>query len=105
MDVNVMHSNESNSPAALLRLAAVSGSAAALLATVLAGHVAEPLIIVAIIVAASIVGWQRTTFIPARVHSHHRFTVVPRAGDGFVTVDSNGARMVSRRLAFDRPTR
>jgi hypothetical protein len=70
----------------------------------MAGHVPEPVIVVGIIVVASLVGWHRIQLTPARVGSQHRFTVVSRSGDGFVTIDSSGARRVARRLVLDSPT-
>ncbi len=84
-------------------LALKAGAAAALVAGLMAGHVPEPVIVVGIIVVASLIGWHRIQLTPARVSSHHRFTVVSRCGDGFVTIDSSGARRVARRLVLDSP--
>jgi hypothetical protein len=88
----------------LTLLALKAGAAAALVAGLMAGHVPEPMIIVGIIVVASLIGWHRIQLTPARVGSHHRFTVVSRCGDGFVTIDSSGARRVARRLVLDSPS-
>ena len=96
-----MHNAPSST--SLLLLALKAGAAAALAAALLASRVPEPLIIVGVIVAASLLGWHRTQLVPARVGSQHRFTVVSRCGDGFVTIDSSGAHHVARRLAFGRP--
>lgn len=85
-------------------LALKAGAAAALVAALLAGSVPEPVIIVGVIVIASLVGWHRTQLVPARVRSQHRFTVVSRFGDGFVTIDSSGARHVARRLVLGSPS-
>jgi hypothetical protein len=105
MNVNAMHRNPAThletSPAALIRLAVVCGLGAAVMAVVLAGHVPEPAIIVGVILAASVVGWHRTPLTMARVRSHHRFTVVSRRGDGFVTIDSSGVRRVAHHLVAD----
>jgi hypothetical protein len=102
MNVNVMHRNPATfsglSQAAPLRLAAFTGLGAAIMAALLAGRVPEPVIIVTVIVVASLIGWHRTPLVPARVRSQHRFTVVSRHGDGFVTIDSHGVRRVARRL-------
>ncbi|MEP7115909.1 MAG: hypothetical protein ABI862_21770, partial [Ilumatobacteraceae bacterium] len=73
---------------AMVVLALKAGVAAALIAGLLAGHVPEPVIIVGVIVVASLLSWHRTQLVPARVRSQHRFTVVSRCGDGFVTIDS-----------------
>ncbi|MDP9462979.1 MAG: hypothetical protein M3P52_00010 [Actinomycetota bacterium] len=99
-----MSPTQSTSPAALIRLAIGAGAVAALVAVLLAGRVPEPVIIVGVIVVASLIGWRRTVLTPARVHSHHRFTVVSRFGDDFVTFDSSGARRVARRLVLGGPT-
>jgi hypothetical protein len=111
MNVNVMQSYTSGSSASplgsstrLILLALKAGVAAALVAGLLAGHVPEPVIIFGVIVAASIIGWHRVQLTPARVRSQHRFTVVSRCGDGFVTIDSSGARHVARRLVLGSPT-
>jgi hypothetical protein len=102
MNVNAMHrnpaTNSAQSPAALLRRGAFTSLGAALVAGLLAGHLAEPVIIVAVIVVASLIGWHRTPLVPARVRSQHRFTMVSRRGDGYVTIDSHGVRRVARRL-------
>jgi hypothetical protein len=92
------------STSALIMLALKAGAAAALIAGLLAGHVPEPVIVVGVIVVASLIGWHRTQPVPARVRSQHRFTVVSRCGDGFVTIDSSGARRVAHRLALDSPS-
>ncbi|MEY2582048.1 MAG: hypothetical protein QOE09_1897 [Ilumatobacteraceae bacterium] len=107
MKVNAMHSN----PAAATRissspiiLALKAGAVAALAAGLLAGRVPEALIIVGVIVAASIVSWHRVQLTPARIRQQHRFTVVSRCGDGFVTIDSSGARHVAHRAVLGSPT-
>ena len=105
MNVTVMHRTQPTNPAALIRRATLAGLGAALVAALLAGRVAEPVIIVTVIVAASIIGWHRMPLLPARVRSQHRFTVVSRCGDGFVTIDSLGARHVAQRLVLDGPPR
>ncbi len=119
MNVNAMQRTPASSPAAsgatstaatrpaiaaLILLALKAGAAAALVAGLMAGHVPEPVIVVGIIVIASLVGWHRIQLTPARVGSQHRFTVVSRCGDGFVTIDSSGARRVARRLVLDSPS-
>ena len=108
MNVNAMHRSTATSPAitpaALIMLALKAGAGAAVVAGVLAGHVPELLIIVGVIVAASIFSWHRVQLTPARVRSQHRFTVVSRCGDGFVTIDSSGARHIARRLVLGSPT-
>lgn len=104
MNVNAMYRTPSTPPATLIRLAMTAGAGAALVADLLAGRVPEPVIIVGVIVVASLIGWHRTPLMPARVRSHHRFTVVSRFGDGFVTIDSSGARRVARRLVLGGPT-
>jgi hypothetical protein len=108
MDVNAMHrtptTSPASSPATLFRLAMVAGAVSALSAALLVDRVPEPIIIVAVIVIASLISWQRTPLTPARVRSQHRFTVVSRFGDGFVTIDSSGARRVARRLVLDGPS-
>ena len=118
MNVNAMHRTPASSPAtsgststsaqrsAIVSLALVAlktGAMAAVVAGLLAGHVPEAVIVVGIIVVASLIGWHRVQLTPARVGSQHRFTVVSRFGDGFVTIDSSGARQVSRRLVLDSP--
>ena len=96
--------NRTTTPiSSLILLAAKAGAVAGLVAALLAGHVAEPVIIVAVIVASSLVSWHRTQLVPARVRSEHRFTVVSRCGDGYVTIDSSGARHVARRLVLGGP--
>jgi len=82
----------------------VAGAVSALVAALLVDRVPEPIIIVGVIVVASLISWQRTPLTPARVRSHHRFTVVSRFGDGFVTIDSSGARRVARRLVLGGPS-
>ena len=91
------------STSSLILLAAKAGAVAGLVAALLAGRVAEPVIILGVIVAASLVGWHRVQLVPARVRSEHRFTVVSRCGDGYVTIDSSGARHVARRLVLGGP--
>jgi hypothetical protein len=118
MNVNAMQRTPASSPAAsrsastsaprptiatLSLLALKAGVAAALVAGLMAGHVPEPVIVVGIIVVASVIGWHRVQMTPARVGSQHRFTVVSRCGDGFVTIDSSGVRRVARRLVLDSP--
>ena len=103
MNVNAMQRTPAPSLASLTLLALKAGTVAALVAGVMAGHVPEPVIVVGIIVVASLVGWHRIQLTPARVGSQHRFTVVSRSGDGFVTIDSSGARRVARRLVLDSP--
>jgi hypothetical protein len=92
-----------STPSALILLALKAGAAAALVAAVLAGHVSDRAIIVGVILVASLIGWHHTQWVPARARSQHRFTVVSRCGDGFVTIDSSGAKHVARRLALDSP--
>jgi hypothetical protein len=119
MNVKAMRTTPSSSPAALttastgaarpaatalMLLALKAGAGAALVAALLAGRVSEPVIIVGVIVVASLIGWHRTQLMPARVRAQHRFTVVSRCGDGFVTIDSSGARRVARRLVLDSPS-
>jgi len=91
-------------PGSLFLLALKVGAAAALAAALLASRVPEPVIIVSVIVAASLLSWHRTQLVPARVRSQHRFTVVSRCGDGFVTLDSSGAHRVGRRFAVGGPS-
>ena len=104
MEVNVM--NRTTAPrSSLISLGVKASAVAALVAGLLAGRVPDPVIIVGIIVIASATAWHRTQLVPVRVRSHHRFTVVSRCGDGFVTIDSSGARHVARRLVLgSRPT-
>jgi hypothetical protein len=114
MNVNAMqrttHSSSASmatsgpAPSALVLLALKAGAAAAAVAALLAGHVSDRVIILGVIVVASLIGWHRTQLVPARVRSQHRFTVVSRCGDGFVTIDSSGAKHVARRLAHDSPS-
>ncbi len=107
MNVNAMHTSPLTPRAtssALILLALKAGAAAAVVAGLLAGRVSEPVIVVGVIVVASLIGWHRTQLQPARVRSQHRFTVVSRCGDGFVTIDSSGVRRVVRRFALDRPS-
>jgi hypothetical protein len=104
MNVNTMDGTQTSTLMALIRLATITGLGAAFVAVLLAGRVAEPVIIVTVIVVASIVGWCRTPLIPARVRSHNQFTVVSRCGDGFVTIDAFGTRRVARRVVLDGPT-
>jgi len=84
-------------------LALKAGVAAALVAALLAGRLPDVVIVVGVIVAASVVSWRHTPLVPARVRSHHRFTVVSRCGDEFITIDSAGARRVVRHVAVDGP--
>src|SRR5512141_2554082 len=100
MDVNAMLSAKSTSPASLIPLAMKAGLVAGVVAALLVGRVPEPVIIVGVIVVASSIAWLRTPMTPARVRSHHRFTVVSRFGDGFVTIDASGARRVARRMVL-----
>jgi hypothetical protein len=86
-----------------IQLAAKASVVAGLVAALLAGHVAEPIIVVGVIVVSSLLAWHRTPLVPAAVRSHHRFTVVSRCGDAFVTIDSSGARRGVRRLVLDGP--
>jgi hypothetical protein len=116
MNVNAMHRTPDTSPGrssapssapaptALLVLAMKAGFAAAIVAGVAAGRVPEPVIILGVILVASSIAWHRTPPIPNRVRSHHRFTVVSRCGDGFVTIDHSGARRVARRMVLGSPT-
>jgi hypothetical protein len=90
--------------AATIMVALKAGVVAAIGAGLLVGRVPEPVIIVGVIVVASLLGWSRTHLVPARVRSHHRFTVVSRCGDGFVTIDSSGARHVARRSVLGTST-
>jgi hypothetical protein len=116
MNVNAMHRTPDTSPGrlpapspapsstAVILLALKAGVAAAIVAGLAAGRVPEPVIILGVILVASWIAWHRTPPIPARVHSHHRFTVVSRCGDGFVTIDHSGARRVARRMVLGSPT-
>lgn len=115
MNVNAMHRSAPTSSATsmassrpntaeLMILALKAGAGAALVAALLAGHVPEVVIVVGVIVVASLIGWHRTQMVPARVRSQHRFTVVSRCGDGFVTIDSSGAHHAARRLVLGRPS-
>lgn len=58
---------------AQVKLAVVLSAVAAIVVVGLAGRVAEPLLIVGVIVVASMVAWARVEPIaqPARVRSHH----------------------------------
>ena len=94
----------STSPASLVPQAMKAGLVAAIGAALLVGRVPEPFIIVGVIVLVSVFAWRRTPLIPARVRSHHQFTVVSRCGDGFVTVDHSGARRVARRVVLGGPS-
>ncbi|HEY7626867.1 MAG TPA: hypothetical protein VH761_07360 [Ilumatobacteraceae bacterium] len=91
------------SQSSLIVLAAKASVVAALAAGLLAGRVPDALIIVGVIVVASVVAWHRTQLVPARVRSHHRFTVVSRCGDEFLTIDSSGVRRVTRHAVVDGP--
>ena len=93
----------STSAAATVARMMVAGLGAGLFALVLAGRVPEPVIVVGVIVVASLVSWSRTSLVPARVRAQHRFTVVSKLSDGFVTIDSSGVRRVSRHLISPRP--
>ena len=87
----------------VVMLALKAGLVAAAGATLLAGRVPDVVIVLGVIVAASLVSWRHAPLMPARVRSHHRFTVVSRCGDEFVTIDSAGARRVVRHVAVDGP--
>jgi hypothetical protein len=104
MNVNAMYRTPATSAPTLILRLLIAGAGAALMAGVLASRVPEPVIIVGVIVTASLIGWHRIQLVPARVRSQHRFTVVSRCGDGFVTIDSSGARHVARRLVLGSPT-
>lgn len=96
--------NRTTAPqSSLIVLAAKASVVAALVAGLLAGRVPDALIIVGIIVVASAVAWHRTQLVPARVRSQHRFTVVSRCGDEFLTIDSSGVRRVTRHVVVDGP--
>jgi hypothetical protein len=112
MNVNAMH-QPTRTPlaaplaplsAATIVLALKAGAVAAVAAGLLVGRVPEQVIIIGVIVVASLLGWSRTHLVPARVRSQHRFTVVSRCGDGFVTIDSSGARHVARRSVLGSST-
>ncbi|HSB85207.1 MAG TPA: hypothetical protein VLD86_02805 [Ilumatobacteraceae bacterium] len=97
--------NRTTTPqSSLILLAAKASVVAGLVAGLLAGRVPDPVIIVGIIVVASALAWHRTRLVPARVRSHHRFTVVSRCGDEFITIDSSGARRVVRHVVVDGPS-
>ena len=85
----------------LVARAAKAGAVAAAAAALLAGRVPEVVILLGVIVTVSAVSWHRVQFVPAPVRSHHRFTVVSRSGDEFVTVDASGTRRVARRAPVD----
>ena len=102
MNVNAMN-HPTTSTSSLLLLATKASLVAGLFAAFLAGHVAEPVIVVGVIVVASLFAWHRTPLVPARVRSHHRFTVVSRCGDAYVTIDSSGARRGAPRLVLGGP--
>jgi hypothetical protein len=112
MNVNAMHTtpaaplapSSARPSASTILLALKAGAAAAVVAALLAGHVSEPVIVVGVIVVASLIGWHRTQPVAARVRSQHRFTVVSRCGDGFVTIDSSGARHGARGLVLRSPS-
>jgi hypothetical protein len=88
-----------NSQPSHFGLAVKAGFVAAAAAALLAGHLPEPVIVLGVILIASCASWHRAALVPARVRSQHRFTVVSRSGDEFVTVDANGARRISRTLS------
>lgn len=104
MNVNAMYRTPATSPATLFLRLLIAGAGAALVAGLFASRVPEPWIIVGVIVAASLFGWHGVNLVPARVRSQHRFTVVSRCGDGFLTIDSSGVRRVARRLVLDGPS-
>ena len=104
MNVNAMYRTPATAPATLIMRLLISGAGAALVAGLLSCRVPESVIIVGVIVSASLIGWRGVQLMPARVRSQHRFTVVSRCGDGFVTIDSSGVRRVARRLALDGPS-
>ena len=104
MNVNAMYRTPATSPPTLILRMLIAGAGAALVAGLLATLVPEPVVIVSVIVMASLIGWHRVQLTPARVRSQHRFTVVSRCGDGFVTIDSSGVRRVAGRLAMDGPS-
>ena len=103
MNVSAMYRTPATPPATLILRLLIAGAGAALMAGLLASRVPEPVIIVGVIVTASLVGWRGVQLMPARVRSQHRFTVVSRCGDGYVTIDSSGARHVARRLVHGGP--
>ena len=104
MNVNAMYRTPATSPATVILRLLIAGAGAALVSGLLASRVPEPVIIVGVIVTASLIGWRGVQLMPARVRSQHRFTVVSRCGDGFVTIDSSGVRRVPRRLLLDHPS-
>jgi len=99
MKVNDMYRTPASRLAPLILVAVKASAVAALGAGLLAGRVAEPLIVLGVIVATSVFAWHRVQLTPAQVRSQHRFTVVSRCGDGFVTIDDSGVRHVAGRLA------
>lgn len=58
---------------AQIKLAVVLSAVAAMVAVGLAGRIAEPVLIVGVIVVASVISWARVEPVaqPARVRSHH----------------------------------
>jgi hypothetical protein len=102
MDVTAMTRTTTSTSSHLL-LAAKASVVAGFVAALLAGHVAEPVIVVGVIVVSSLLAWHRTPMGSASLRSHHRFTVVSRCGDAFVTIDSSGARRGLRPLVLDGP--
>jgi hypothetical protein len=92
--------NQSSQPS-LAMFALKAGTVAAVAAALLAGRVPEAAIVLGVIVGVSIVSWHRIQPLPAPVRSQHRFTVVSRSGDEFVTVDSSGIRRVVRTAPLD----
>jgi len=98
-----MHRTPTSHLAPTIVLAVKASAVAALFAGLLAGRVAEPLIILGVIGMTSVVAWHRVQLTPSHVRSQHRFTVVSRCGDGFVTIDDSGVRHVARRLALGNP--
>jgi len=99
MNVNAMYRTPTSRMAPLILLAAKASAVAALAAGLLANRVAEPVIVLGVLVSTSVVAWHRVQCSPARIRSQHRFTVVSRCGDGFVTIDDSGVRHVAGRLA------
>src|SRR3954454_25276885 len=104
MDVNAMYRTPTSPLAPLIVLAVKASAVAALVAGLLAGRVAEPVIVIGVILATSVVAWHRVQLAPARVRSAHRLTVVSRCGDGFVTIDDSGVPRVAARLAVGHPS-
>jgi len=104
MNVNAMYRTPTSKMAPLILFAVKASAVAALAAGLLAGRVAEPVIVLGVIVGTSMVAWHRVQFTPAQVRSQHRFTVVSRCGDGFVTIDDSGVRHVAGRLALGNPS-